>query len=294
MTHPALGCLVGLGTWAAAAAGVAWLLQVRYGAGLPGTLGVSLLAGLLAWATASLLWGALQRWRERAALAGGVAGVRPADGRAVLVGTLEPRGAVLQAPLDGAPCLAYRYEVTEDRGQGRRRTIFTHFKGVAIAPAAILTASGAHALLAVADLEEADAPAVTQSDAVAAFVRYAGRTTFTGRDTSAQELIDRWTDSDGAYRSDVAYSALEQVDFTKCQMTQQSVRPGARVTVIGTFSAAKGGIVPGAGWQSSPRIVVGDPERVTAALGATARRRLVLGLLSGAAAAGLVAAFVNR
>lgn len=294
MTHPALGCLVGLGTWAAAAAAIAWLLQVRYGAGLPGTLGVSLLAGLLAWVAASLLWGALQRWRERAALAGGIAGVRPADGRAVLAGTLEPRGATLLAPLDAAPCLVYSYEIKEDRGQGRRRTIFTHFKGVAVAPATILTASGTYSMLAVADLEEADAATATHSDAVEAFRRYAGRTTFTGRDTSAQELIDRWTDGDGAYRSDVAYSAIEQVDFSKCQLTQQSVRPGARVTVVGTFSSARGGIVPSAGWQSSPRIMVGDPARVMAALGATARRRLTVGLLAGAAAAGLVAAFVSR
>jgi hypothetical protein len=84
------------------------------------------------------------------------------------------------------------------------------------------------------------------------------------------------------------------VDFSRCALSQQYVRPGARVTVSGTFSQAKGGIVPSGGWRSSPRVMVGDPERVMTALGATARNRLVLGLLASAAAAGLIAAYVNQ
>jgi hypothetical protein len=293
MAHPAFGCLLGVATWAAASAAIAALLWSRYEVGLPDSLGVSAFAGLLAWVAANLLWGSLQRWRERGALATGIAGVRPADGRAILVGTLEARGAALEAPLDGAPCLAYSYEVREDRGSGRQRVIYIHFKGVALAPSMVVTASGSYPLLAVADLEDADTGSGTPSEEVEAFRRYAARTTFTGRDAAAQELIERWTDADGAYRSDIAYSLLDQVDFSRCALSQQYVRPGARVTIVGTFSSAKGGIVP-SGWQAGPRIMVGDPARVMTALGTTARNRLILGLLAATAASGLVAAFVNQ
>ena len=68
-------------------------------------LGVSALAGLFASAAIGLFYAALINRRERAALAGGIAGVRPSDGPgAALLGTLEPLGAPLCAPMDDTPC----------------------------------------------------------------------------------------------------------------------------------------------------------------------------------------------
>lgn len=293
MKHPAWGCLVALAGLATAAGAIAALLQLRYGVGLPDSIGVSLLGGLLLWASANLVWSAWQRWREARVLALGIAGGPPTEGWTVLVGTLEPRGALLYAPLNAAPCLAYSYEVKEDRGQGRRRTIFTHFKGVALAPSAVRTATGSYPLFAVPDIEQAEAVGMGQAHAAEAFRRYASTTRFSGSDTSADELVQRWADNDGAYRSDVAYSSIEQVDFPVCQLAQASVRPGSSVTVVGQFSSAKNGIVASSGWQTSPRLIVGDAAAVKSVLVATAGRRLLLAALAGAAAAGLIAAFMT-
>ena len=292
MKQAAVGCLIGLGGWLGVAAGIAWYLQARHGHTLVDTLGVAGGAGLIALGGARLLYSAFTAWRERSALLGGIAGVQPSDGPgAVLVGTLEPLGGRLRAPLDGLDCLAYSYAVTEDRGTGRKRVILTHFKGVGLAPSTIVTASGSFRLLTVPDLDAA-APGGTASDHVAAFERYAGATAFTGAGTSAQELLDCWSDADGAYRSDVAYASLEAVNLVNCRLVQQAVRPGARVCVFGTFSAEKCGIVPSATWAASPRLMVGNVEQVAASLGSTAKTRLVLGILISSGAAGLVAAFI--
>ncbi|MEP7116259.1 MAG: hypothetical protein ABI880_01670, partial [Acidobacteriota bacterium] len=293
MKHPAAGCLLGLGAWLGAAGAVSWLLQTRGGHPFLATMGVSALAGLFAAAAVGLLYAAFINRRERAALLSGVAGVRPSDGPgAVVVGMLEPMGPILHGPMDGAPCSIYSYEVSETRGSGKRRFIYKHFKGVALTPSTIVTASGSYRLLTLPDLEPAT-PSNTALERSAAFERYARTTTFIRKDAAAQELVDRWSDADGAYRSDVAYEELDAVDLANCQLEQRHVPPGARVCVFGTFSAAQGGIVPSTGLQSPPRLIVGDITQVAATLAATARTRLVLGVLATAASMGLVAAFMS-
>ena len=155
--------------------------------------------------------------------------MQPVNGiRAVLVGTLEPvgLGPPLRAPFDGAECLTYSYQVTEVRGTGRRRTIFTHIKGVALAPSMIVTRTGSYRLLAVPELE-GDEPTAPREQVIANLERYVRTTTFTSSDTSAQELLDRWSDADGVYRSDVGYTDLTQVNFGRCNLSQQTVRPGS-------------------------------------------------------------------
>ena len=291
MKHAAVGCLIGLGGWLAVAAVVSLLLQWRLQVPPVDTLGVSALAGLIGWASLNLLHAAWQAWRERAAITSGRAGQAPADGaRVVLVGTLEALGAPLRAPLDGSACLAYDYRITEDRGSGRRRMILTHVRGSALAPSEIVTRSGRHRLLTVPDLQ-ASPPTTPSSRHIAAFEEYARTTTFTRAEGAAQELVDRWTDDDGAYRSDVCLTPLETVDLTRCMLTQQQVKPGARVCVIGRYSTARGGVVPSPTWEGNPRLIEGDLGSLLQTLGSSARRRLLLGLALALAAAALVAAF---
>jgi hypothetical protein len=285
---------IGVGGWIAVGAGISWYLQTRHGAAPTDTLGVAAMAGLVGWAGLGLVKAAYGSWRERRAIAGGIAGVRPMDGRgAVLIGRIQPLGVPLKAPLDGVDCVTYTYEVTQETGSGRGRSIATHFKGVALTPATILTASGSYRLLAVPDLVEADEATGSPADHIAAFERYARATSFTGRDTAARELLDRWTDADGTYRSDIAYAILDHVTLAKCRLEQRHVRPGAPVAVFGTFSSDKGGIVPTTGLGGNPRLVQGDLQQLVAVLGSTARTRLILGVLASAASVGLVAAFID-
>lgn len=293
MRHAAVGCLIGLGGWLLLAAALSAWLQRAHGVAMVDTLGVSALAGLAAWAALNLLHAAWQAARERAAIAGGQAGRAPADGkRVVLVGTLQPLGRTLRAPLDGSECLAYDYRVTEDRGSGRRRMILTHARGSALAPSVIVTPSGRYRLLTVPDLQ-ASPPTTPSTGHIAAFERHARSTRFTTRAAdAAQELVDRWTDDDGAYRADVCYTALDRLDLTRCMLTQQQVRPGAPVCVIGHFDQARGGVVPSPAWAGNPRLIEGGPAALLRTLGGQAVRRLLLGGAIALAALALVAAFV--
>ncbi|HYN03802.1 MAG TPA: hypothetical protein VE359_15245, partial [Vicinamibacteria bacterium] len=259
------------------------------------TLGVGLFAGGIGWLAAGLLWAAVKAWRERAALADAVAGRPPVDGKAaVLTGRLEPMGKKVTAPLDGAECLVYAYEILVDRGSGKRRTIAPCYRGSALAPSAIVTAAGTYRLLAVPDLDGVEPAALSEATALARATEYVRHTTFRPRTTSARELEERWCDDDGAYRADVSYVEGAAVDLAACRLVQRHVRPSAPVCVFGLYSETRGGIVPHPNWGRPTRLMVGDAARVAADLGASAVRRLAVGLLAGAAAAGLVAAFLSR
>lgn len=278
--------------WVAVAGAISWGLQTRDGHPFIATLGVSAFSSLFACAAVALIYSSVTDRRQRAALLGGISGVAPSDGPgAVLVGTLEPLGRTLTAPMNGTASVTYSYSVNETRGTGKQRMHYTHFKGVGLAPSVIVTATGSFKLLTVPDLEAAE-PDDTAGERMAGFERYAAATTFTPAGTAAQQLLERWADADGEYRSDVAYAALDTVNLTNCQLEQRVVPPGARVCVFGRFSAAKGGIVPSTGMQSPPKLILGSPDQAAARLASTARTRLVLGVLASAVAGGLLAAFI--
>jgi hypothetical protein len=270
-------------------------LQRSYGHPPTATLGVGLFAGGIGWVSAGLLWAAVKAWRERAALADAVAGRPPVDGKAaVLTGRLEPMGKKVTAPLDGAECLVYAYEILVDTGSGKRRHIAPLYRGTALAPCSILTATGTYRLLAVPELDGLEPEALSREAALARAAEYVRRTTFRPRTTSAGELEERWCDDDGAYRADVSYVEGKAVDLASCSLVQRHVRPGAPVCVFGLYSETRGGIVPHPNWAKPTRLFLGDAARVARDLASSALRRLAVGLLAGAAAAGLVAAFLSR
>jgi len=86
---------------------------------------------------------------------------------------------------------------------------------------------------------------------------------------------------------------LASIDLTRCMLAQQQVRAGAMVCAIGWYSKARGGLVPSPTWAGNPRLIEGDVNELVQTLGASARRRLLLGAAAALASGGLVAAFVN-
>jgi hypothetical protein len=285
-----------LGGWAALAGAVMAYLQRAHGQAPPATLGVSLIAGGVAWVAAGLLWGSVRALRERSALAKALRGEPPVDGRiTALAGRLEPTGRRLTSPLGGAECVLYGYEILVDRGSGKRRTIAPCYRGVALAPSAVVTATGTYRLLAVPDLAEVEGAALSRDAALARATDLVRRTTFRPKSAAACEREECWSDDDGSYRSDVSYvEPGETLDLAECRFEERHVRPGAPVCVIGPFSESRGGIVPHPNLFQPVRLVPGDTARVASALVASAFRRLGLGLLAGAVAAGVVAAFLSR
>jgi hypothetical protein len=187
--------------------------------------------------------------------------------------------------------VAYDYRITEYQGSGKHRKAVTHFRGSALTPSVIVTRSGRHRLLTVPDLQGRSTTAPLPIR-IANFERHLQSTAFTRVDAAAQEQVDRWTDDDGAYRGDVSYRPPDGIELHRCMLSQQHVPPGALVCAIGTYSAARQGLVPSATWAASPRLIAGDLGELRQTLGASARRQLLLGLAAALLAAGLLAAFV--
>ncbi len=292
MRNVVVGLLQGLGGWLLVAAGVSWGLQQHYGLPALETSGMGLLVSALLWPALGLVLSALRCAREMQAIRRGAAGPPPVDGAdAVLVGVIEAIGQPLRAPLDRAPCVAYSYEVLIDRGSGRNRTIVKVARGVGLVPCQIRTARGSYKLLVVPDLEAVPS-AASQAQLLQNFVAYADKTSFIEGRESAQELVARWADDDGSYRSDVRFIPTTGADTTLWQARQQQVPPGAQVALFGRYSQARGGIVPTG--LKPVRLVCGKPAEVVASLRSKLLTRSLLAVLVGAAAVGALAAYIAQ
>lgn len=286
-----IGLIQGPVAWLAIAAAISLSLQSRLGYSFPATIGVSLLGATFVWASVGLLFSAIHRWRERAAILGGVSGVAPRDGaNAVLVGTIETSGLPLRAPLDGSACVAYTYEITDDRGTGKQRRISNVARGTALAPATIVTRTGSYRLLAVPTLEASE-PSLTRSQMIAHFTDYAHKTAFIDQKGAADELLAQWADADGDYRSDIAYVRLDGIETARWVLRQQHLPPGSQVCVFGRYSSERRGIIPTA--SGTVRVIRGNAEQVAASLRSKIVTRGLLGVIFGAASAGLLWIFTQ-
>jgi hypothetical protein len=283
-----IGLLQSIGGWLVVAAAISWLMQVQFNAPFTATIGIALFGGAFIWIAIGLFASAFRVWRERAAILDGASGEKPVDGEyVVLVGRMESiGGTTLRAPLDDSPCVMYRYNIVYDAGQGRRRSVGSMARGVALAPSHIVTKSGGWKLLAVPDLA-GKAPTNASAERLERFAQYVRRTTFIQADKSANELLRQWADADGAYRSDVAFGPLDGADMRYWQPQQEHVPPGEQVCVFGLFSQEKGGIVPSARWPA--RLMCGDSAEVAETLLSQVKTRTTIGVLILAALVAVVA-----
>lgn len=285
----AIGLLQGLGGWLACSALLSWYLQSQ-GARATDTIGIAIFGGLFAWASFGLFVSSFGCWRERNIILERGATKPPVDGKqVVLVGTIEATGPRLQAPMDGADCAMYSYEMRFDSGQGKRRSFGTLARGFGLTPCRIVTKTGAYKLLVVPDLT-AESSRTSTSARIANFLQYAKRTTFRKSNEAAKESIERWSDDDGSYRSDVAFHPLDGADTRDWIPDQQHVPVGARVCVFGLYSKARGGIVPAV--SRPTRLICGNVEDVAATLKRQTVTRAVIAVFLAAPL--VIAYWINR
>ncbi len=274
--------------------GVLYLLNQHYALAPAKSLGATVVVSLLAWIGLGLLVGIRQPVRERAALAGCLAGRRPADGeRTGIAGTIDAAGELLRSPLTGTACLAYRYEIYLYVGHGRRRTRAVYFEGVALVPSVVSTPAGSFRLLAVPEFdfgrEDVDA-----QRALFHWSEHVKTATFETPEAARKTLAKQWTDDDGAYRSEKRHPTDGEVPLEECKYHEDLIRKGDPVYVVGRFSESRGGIVPDANWANVTRIMKGDPDAILRQLGARTVRYAVGGIACLGAAAGLLAAFLSH
>ena len=235
---------------------------------------------------------------ERARVARSVAGERPEDGRKIAAaGTLVMDGPALMAPFGGTPCAAYHYRI-ERVTRGKSSTTMTSCWGYALTPSHVETPAGLVRLLAFTDF---DFPATQMTGAgmLERARRYFATTQFTtiglGAIASAwRELGGVLADDDGAIKTDFGPPPADLEDPSLI-FQEQVLCDREAICAFGTYSAARGGLVPVPGTREvfSVRVAKGTGTEVHRKLVWTVVGQGVLALVFAGVGAGIVFALVR-
>jgi hypothetical protein len=182
--------------------------------------------------------------------------------------------------------VAYTYEI--------RETGSTRYEGVALAVSTISTAFGSYRLLAVPVLDMSS-PVVDQGTARRNAEAYIAATQFETRDAAISNRPTtqwEWTGDGGAFRGDS--KGNDVINPSRCWFSEQVVAQGEQVCVLGHFSQARGGIVPGPNWARETQLMRGDGEAGIRRLGSRARNYALIALAFAAAAAGVCWAVIKH
>lgn len=166
--------------------------------------------------------------------------------RAVVYGSLEARGELLEAPFSGESCLGYHYEVYHRNPRMNGDQI--DYEGYALAPSAVRGPAGSLAILAPADKElfyEVPFVSLDGDEAFAHAEGYLAATDFGAPgglfgDVRRREIVE----GPGSFRTDV--SSGTRRELRTCRLRQRVLRPGDEIGLAGVYSEPERGIGPDA------------------------------------------------
>ena len=177
----------------------------------------------------------------------------PRDGeRVAIAGTVEPMGAVLAAPLSGAECVLYDYEISHipeipafigGRKNSSRPSPVIDRSGMAMAPVVIRSGLRDVRLLAFPGIESFEWSKLG-ADKVERARDYIASTAFTDQSIfDIPEQLARVTDDrSGSLRVDWKSTSHDDLEGSKFE--ERRVERGAKACVIGLYSAKDNAIVP--------------------------------------------------
>jgi len=267
------GCLIGLFSWTAFAAGYWVFLHTRFpapyhwivpvGAGfvmavVVGTLQAAIASGRAAWRL------------SRGSAFSGSADELPTDGEAfTVVGHIRASGAPLRAPFSGKAAVAYDYGIKHlGRVRGGNDTYTNDYSGFALTPCAIDSPHGPIRLLGFPALENFDQERLDSEEALRNAAAYLSTTQFQdvgGFDpkTAFRESKELMSTDDGQLRKDYTFSGDR--DLSNKRLFEQIVVDGDEVCAIGCYSAEKRAVRPDL-TVGSIRLLRGDPRTVARTL----------------------------
>lgn len=242
----------------------------------------------LAWLGALWLLGAQGFARDWGRLRRSRSGHPPRDGAKIAaVGRIEALGQRLESPFRRTPCVLYEWRV------GARGTDTERARGLALVPSAISTPAGSIRLLAFPMLADVREDLVRDDAGVANARAYAEKAAWDQSPrqsvgTALGEMAAVFTDDDGAIRKDYRLTTGD-VYVAGTSLFEKVVPNGAEVCVVGTYSAERGGIVPGSkGIWDAPRLSLGSAGLLERTLVWRAVRALFGTLAFGAASAAVL------
>jgi Ankyrin repeats (3 copies) len=225
------------------------------------------------------------------------AGEPPADGqRIALVGTVRVTGEPLRAPISGAPCAGYTYEIfhyvrsgQSDNSTGSQRKA-TDFSGLALAPCVLHTMQGDFPLLSYPFLSgfaeqswRDDAGAAQRAGAYIEATAFEKTLPFVGE---LAALGDAMRDTSGSIRKD--WRVSDGNDLAGRHLQEQCIPAGVHACAFGIWSEARRALVADPGHDSRALLLVaGDAGQASQLLssGQRSSRHLAIGSFAVAAAA---------
>lgn len=216
----------------------------------------------------------------------GFAGEEMRDGETVtIVGRVRAVGESLRTPFSDQPAVLYSYDIEhESRGPEDSTSNVKDYAGFALAPTAIDSSRGSILLLGFPLLEGFAKTPLNTGAARQNAAAYVASTAFTDMKgfhpgQIYQQIRDVLTDDDGHIRQD--WKMTEDRDFSDKILKEQIVVPGEQVCVIGRWSAAKRGLVPG-GTNGVVQMLRGDPQKVESGLWGKCVRNVIGGIVVAA------------
>lgn len=262
-------CALSLIVWVALVGAYAYVAWGKIREPVPALL-VGVLGGTFAGILVSSFIGLFTGAGDRGALKRAIAREAPRDGRLeAAAGAIRPLGAPLLGPFTGRPCVAYEYDV-KNKGEGR-----SDFAGVALAPCAL---QGSGRLLGWAMLDSFGKSGKDEIDRERG-TRYLSTATFERLSlTSMLSVLSALlADDDGAIRKDFRI-ADGPPDLEGKKITEKIVPVGAQVTILGRWSAVRGGFVP-EGAMSMNRMFPGDLQTTLRNIGGSSVKTFVIGFV---------------
>jgi hypothetical protein len=261
----AKGCGVALAVWLllmGAYAYVAWTRIHDPGASVV----IGLLGGTAAGMVVSSVTGVFTSRRDRAAIRRAMHAEPMQDGRLEAAsGPIRPLGTPLQAPFTAQPCVAYDYDIKRKSG--------SDYAGFAMTPSAIDTLRGPVRVLGWIMLDPFPAAPGDRIDRNRA-VEYLSSAPLesVGLPALLGALGKIITDDDGAIRKDFRIAG-EGVNIQGTRIVERSIPAGMAVTMLGSWSEARGGFPPGEG-AAMNRLFPGDLQNALRNVSGTSRGTL--------------------
>jgi hypothetical protein len=216
----------------------------------------------------------------------GFGGEEMTDGETItIVGRIRAVGQPLSAPFSDQPAVLYSYEIEHvSRGPEDSTSTAKDYSGFALAPTAIDSSRGSILLLGFPLLQGFPKTTIDTDTARQRAAAYIASTVFTDMQgfhpgQIYQQIHEILTDDDGHVRKD--WKMTEDRDLSDKTLVEQIVAPGEQVCVIGKWSAAKRGLVPG-GANGVIQLLRGDPQKVESGLWGKCFRNVIGGLIIAA------------
>lgn len=264
-------CGFTLAVWALLVGAYGYLAWLKVHEAVPTAI-IALLGGTFAAALVGSFAGLFAGARDRAAIARAIKGDPPRDGRLEAAsGPIRPSGAPLHGPFTGRPSVAYEYDV---KTPGAKQS---DFAGVALAPCAVDTPWGSARLLGWAILDQFERAPARTIDVERGTSYLQGATLERLGPTSILSVLgELLADGDGAIQKDFQIGA-SSVNLDNKVIDEKIVPVGARVTVLGRWSASQGGFAS-AGTASMNRIFPGDLPTTARHVGGTSVKAFATGV----------------